>query len=177
MNLRVVRSSVGKVYTKWQYFAVTGITMALVVAFYIFLTNVPLFAQAISSGYPLSTIINLMAALVKGIEQSAGFATAVTIFVSAVLVGVNASLLVYRVRNFGFSTKQGSSTLSGFVLGAFGAGCPACATGALSLAGVAGGLAALPFQGWELRLLSFALLVMPIYWLSRDIESGGACKI
>ena len=86
-------------------------------------------------------------------------------------------MLVYRVRAFGFSSQQGGSAFGGFFMGALGAGCPACATGLLSVLGVTGGLAVLPFDGWELRLLSFILLVLPIYWLSNDIANNGACKI
>ena len=176
-NVRIVGSSLGRVYSQPAYYALTAAAVLAVVFLYVSLTNVPLLTQAVASGYSITAIVRLMAALVSGISQAAGFATAAALVASAFLAGVNVSMLVYRVRAFGFSSQQGGSAFGGFFMGALGAGCPACATGLLSVLGVTGGLAVLPFDGWELRLLSFILLVLPIYWLSNDIANNGACKI
>ncbi|QQG39354.1 MAG: hypothetical protein HYS81_03110 [Candidatus Aenigmatarchaeota archaeon] len=177
MDLEVLRSSLEKVYSKPSYHIITFVASTLTLVFYVALTNLPLITTALASGYPIERIAQILVALVLGLVQSAGIETAASVMIVATLVGTNVSLLVYRVRAYGFNAKQGGSGLGGFALGALGAGCPACATGLLSLLGVAGGLAALPFQGWELRILSIALLTAPIYWLSKDIANNGACPI
>lgn len=176
-KLRVIGSSLGKVYTNPRYYLITGVTAFAVMVFYVTLTNVPLIVQAIASGYAPVAVVKIIFALLLGIEQAAGLSTAATIVASAVLVGVNVSLLVYRIRAYGFRAREGGSSLGGFVAGAFGAGCPACATGLLSFLGVTGGLAVLPLQGWEVRAMSFILLLLPIYWLSKDIANNGGCPV
>lgn len=96
------------------------------------------------------------------------------------LFGVNVSLLVYRWRKFGppkLKTEAGGG--AGTLFGVAASACPVCGSTLLSAIGIAGGLAAFPLGGLELKALSFGLLALPL-WLTRkdlkkleaDCESG-----
>lgn len=84
---------------------------------------------------------------------------------SIVLFGVNISLLVLRSRKFGFAASA----------------CPVCGSTLLSAIGIAGGLAAFPLQGLELKALSFAFMALPIWLVRRDLKKlecgDGICPV
>ncbi len=97
-----------------------------------------------------------------------------------VFFGVNIALLVYRIRKFGLPKfKQQGATGGGSLVAVAASACPVCGSTLLSAIGIAGGLAAFPFGGLELKALSFGLLALPL-WLTRkdlkkleaDCESG-----
>ncbi|MBI2086906.1 MAG: hypothetical protein HYT69_01925 [Candidatus Zambryskibacteria bacterium] len=101
-----------------------------------------------------------------------------------VLFGVNISLLVYRWRKFGppkLKTETGSG--AGTVVSIAASACPVCGSTLLSTIGIAGGLAAFPLQGLELKALSFGLLVLPIWLTRRDLKKlevdclSGVCPL
>ncbi len=90
------------------------------------------------------------------------------------LFGVNISLLVYRWRKFGFALRSFSKggTASGFgsIVGIAASACPVCGSTILSAIGIAGGLAAFPLQGLELKALSFGLMALPVWLMRRDLK-------
>lgn len=104
-------------------------------------------------------------------------------FSTILLFGINVSLLVYRWRKFGFALRSfsggGAASGGGSLFGIAASACPVCGSTLLSAIGIAGGLAAFPFGGLELKALSFGLLALPL-WLTRkdlkkleaDCESG-----
>lgn len=84
-----------------------------------------------------------------------------------VLFGVNAALFTYRWRKYGppklrWQGGAGVGSLVGFAASA----CPICGSTILAAIGIAGGLAAFPLQGLELKALSFGLMALPV-WLTR----------
>ena len=93
----------------------------------------------------------------------------------ALLLGVNISLLVYRLKEFVADKK--SSTMSG--IGIFAAalanGCPGCFAGLfpliLSIFGISATLSILPFNGLELQALSVGLLGTSIFFLSKKSKN------
>lgn len=88
----------------------------------------------------------------------------------ALLMGVNISLLVYKLKEFAADKK--SSVMSGFGIfaAALANGCPGCFAGlfplVLSIFGVSATLSILPFNGLELQGLSAVLLGASIFFLS-----------
>jgi len=97
----------------------------------------------------------------------------------ALLMGINISLLIYKLKEF--TANKGSSTMSG--VGIFAAalanGCPGCFAGlfpfVLSIFGVSATLSILPFNGIELQVLSAALLGTSIFFLSG--KSNLVCEV
>lgn len=88
-----------------------------------------------------------------------------------ILFGVNISLFVYRWRKFGPPKlkSQGGTGLGSFV-GFAASACPMCGSTVLAALGIAGGLAAFPLGGLELKALSVALLALPIWLTIRDLK-------
>ncbi|HEX9721803.1 MAG TPA: hypothetical protein VGA53_00920 [Candidatus Paceibacterota bacterium] len=87
------------------------------------------------------------------------------------LFGINIPLLVYRWRKFGFpKLKIQSGTGLGSLVGIGASACPVCGSTLLSAIGIAGGLAAFPLGGLELKALSFGLLALPIWLTKRDLK-------
>lgn len=84
-----------------------------------------------------------------------------------VLFGVNAALFTYRWRKYGPPKLkwQGGAGL-GSLVGIAASACPICGSTILAAVGIAGGLAAFPFQGLELKAVSFGLMALPV-WLTR----------
>lgn len=95
------------------------------------------------------------------------------------LFGVNVSLLVYRWRKFGpprWKTEAGGGV--GMIFGIAASACPVCGSTLLSAIGIAGGLAAFPLGGLELKALSFGFLILPLWLIRKKPECGdNACPL
>lgn len=92
-----------------------------------------------------------------------------------VLFGISVSLFVYRWRKWGLpSLRQGFKGQGGGGLGSLigiaASACPVCGSTILSAIGIAGGLAAFPLGGLELKALSVGLLALPIWLMQRDLK-------
>jgi len=87
------------------------------------------------------------------------------------LFGVNAALFVYRWRRFGPPRirKQGAAGI-GSVVGIAASACPICGSTILSAIGIAGGLAAFPLGGLELKALSLGLLLLPLWLTTKELK-------
>ncbi|MDP3727708.1 MAG: hypothetical protein Q8R35_03680 [bacterium] len=88
-----------------------------------------------------------------------------------VLFGVNVAFFVYRWRKFGPPKfKKQGATGAGSLVGVAASACPVCGSVLLSAIGIAGGLAAFPLGGLELKALSVGLLALPIWLTRRDMK-------
>lgn len=104
-------------------------------------------------------------------------------FAAIILFGVNASLFAYRWRKFGFAlrsfSKGGIANGVASIVGVAASACPICGSILLSAIGIAGGLAAFPLGGLELKALSVGLLALPIWLTTREMKKlkncDGAC--
>lgn len=85
--------------------------------------------------------------------------------------GLNIAVMTYRWRVYGspFTAKDSSTGLGAF-LGFIASACPICGTTILSALGIAGGLSLLPFQGLELKALAVVLLLIPLWFMWRDMH-------
>ena len=96
--------------------------------------------------------------------------TSITLtFVTAILAGISIALIVYRIRGVGVKC----STAFGSALPVFTPGCPACTTPLTAILSTIGGLALLPLQGLELKIISVSALIFSIYWLLTKISMRG----
>lgn len=93
------------------------------------------------------------------------------------LVAVNVGMLVYFIRQKRELLKSGGVTgFLGLAFGAIGSGCVACGSVILSVLGLTGVAAFLPFGGRELSWISIGLLLLSIYLLNKGIRRGGIDK-
>lgn len=94
-----------------------------------------------------------------------------TTIVTVVLFGVNVALAVYLYRRTKTVTvRDQSGTVIGGAAGAFAAACPVCGAFLLSLIGVSGGLATLPFKGLEIKIISLAFIILSLYLIAKRIK-------
>ena len=94
------------------------------------------------------------------------------------LAGVNVSLIIYKIKGARINIKKsGSSTVVGSAFAAFTPGCPACTTPLAVILSAVGGLALFPLQGLELKVISVAVLIFSIYWISRGLEQQSCCSM
>ena len=97
----------------------------------------------------------------------------------ALLIGINISLLVYRLKEFTADKKSSAMSGIGIFTAALANGCPGCFAGLfpliLSIFGVSATLSILPFNGLELQALSGALLGTSIFFLAGN--SKRVCEI
>lgn len=92
-------------------------------------------------------------------------------FGTIILFGVNAALFTYRWRKYGpprFHFQAGGGL--GTIIGILASACPVCGSLLLSAIGITAGLAAFPFQGLELKALSFGLMALPIFLTGRELS-------
>jgi len=97
--------------------------------------------------------------------------------VTSILAGVNVSLIIFKIKVTNLiNLKLGScSTTFGSTLAAFTPGCPACTTSLAAILSTIGGIAILPLQGLELKLISITALSFSIIWILRGLNSR--CKV
>ncbi len=108
-------------------------------------------------------------------SQNTGFYTSLSFalsIITAILFAISIVMLVYILKKKKEQAKDSAPTsLLGTIFGVVASGCPVCGAWLLPLLGVAGSLAAFPFQGLEVKLLAVILLVYSLI-LSADIILG-----
>lgn len=103
-------------------------------------------------------------------------------FATIILFGINVPLLVHRWRRFGMP-KGGAKAGAGFgaFFGFLASACPVCGSTVLAALGIAGGLAAFPLNGLELKAASFGFMILPLWITTKELKSGKCggkyCKI
>ncbi len=96
--------------------------------------------------------------------------------ISTVLFGVSLAVAVYSWQHSKLRSIKGEGgTAFGAGFGALGAACPVCGSFLLSAVGIAGGVAILPFQGLELKLLSAGFLGVVLFLSTKKLSEAVAC--
>lgn len=86
--------------------------------------------------------------------------------------GIAVSFLVWQWREKKENNPgHTSNTFFASLFGAISAGCPVCGAVVASLLGIGGGLAAFPFQGLEIKLISLGLFGFAIFSSAKAISS------
>jgi hypothetical protein len=149
------------------------------------LPNLGLAWQIVSSGaISLADKVNVVASLIGSIGTgTSGLSIAMTVAI-AILFGANGAAVAFllRQRTQGFvGATQATTSLAGLATGIAGVGCAACGTVAigpvLSLLGLGGTLAFLPFGGQEFSLLAIALLVGSLLLAAKRAAMAPSCAI
>lgn len=103
----------------------------------------------------------------------------ISLIIISLLFGVLFSLISYKTN----TTKEtygkvGFFATIGIFLGFLAPGCAACGVGLVSLFGIsAATLSILPFNGFEVSILSIILLGYSTYSISKNISRGNVCEI
>ena len=183
-RLKHLRVALGEVFVRPSYIALAAAVGLIALVLAIWLPNVSLLAQVFSDAQvPLAAKLGIAFSLLAGIATNFSFFSAGYTIAMAVLLGMDMALIVYLItQNRGASAGKNLVLGSGGIAsGLVGIGCAAC--GSLILGGlvpslaVAGVLAALPLQGEEFGILSVALLLLSLFFLSKNIAEPPACAI
>ncbi len=101
------------------------------------------------------------------------FNLAITLLIS-LLFGINMIFVVYTFSNLRRYSNQAGVGVFSFVISIFIAGCPACSLTLLSLIvpyiGAAISLSLFTLKGLEIQLVGIALLIISLFFTSRDLE-------
>lgn len=93
--------------------------------------------------------------------------------------GLYIPMFMYHLRNQVAEARAGAAGILAIIMSVFGIGCSACGSIVISsLIGVsatASFIGLLPFGGYEIGLLAFALLTISLYRVSQKIVFPGVC--
>lgn len=148
-------------------------TVALFVAF-----DSPVYVQRVVLGGDLSLFgrVRAFVTLFPALAPGPGFVRGLLLYPTGLAVGTNVTMLGYQLRHNRGGVAGGSGGILAVTLGVLGAGCASCGVAvvasALSLTGVAAGLAALPFDGLEFLVLALGVTVVSIHWVAVGLAAG-----
>jgi hypothetical protein len=179
-NLKVLL----RVLCKPSYLILTLLITGLIFTGTVWLPNF-LLIVVVSKTASFSEFVSLLFSLYGTITTNFTFVSAVYTILIAVLFGMNVSLLTYYIRRMrsGISSIRNTGVVSmgGLVSGIFGIGCAACGTfiftSVLTMFGVGGILAYLPFGCGEFGFLGVGLLSYSLYSLTKKINDPLICRI
>jgi hypothetical protein len=160
-----------------------AVTVAFAVtAFSAWLPNLGLVQKAIfSSTMTIGQKTNLLVALFGSLKTNFTFLSLVITLFTAVLSGIQVSLLTHYLReSFKINQALGTSTL-GFVSSMLGIGCASCGsvaiTSFLGLGASASVLIFLPLKGQEFGFIGIILLLVSILYTAKKINQPITCKV
>jgi len=155
------------------------VSIAIAVAYLVivmFLMNSSLLVTTLLGNYSLDYKFNIFISLLLGMWNSMSGTGFALLVITAILTGINLSLLVKKVKSLksqgNLKLVIGGSTLIGIV----SSGCASCGLPILALFGLSGSIAYLPFRGIELSYLSVILLLFSLYHLIKT-NSDNECEI
>ncbi|NIT03590.1 hypothetical protein GTO10_01480 [Candidatus Saccharibacteria bacterium] len=159
------------------YLLLVLVLAAALFVVYFVLNDFSLYSSAFTISSELKFLWEVFANHVSIVAKASGILNVLAVGLVALLGGVNLALTVLRMRK----TKVfiGRASFPGFLGtfgGAFAASCSACSTALISLVGLSGGLAILPFEGLEISLLALVLLLISLYLISKSLVEFGLAE-
>ena len=131
-------------------------SIALLLAYYLLLTRTTSLHRLVNAAAQVPAYLPIQLSL---------------ILVTTALFGANFAVFMLLTHSRRASSTQAGSIVGGIV-GAFGAGCPACGAYLFSLLGISGGLAILPFGGLELWAVSSLLMAIALTSSLRRLDEA-----
>jgi len=179
----MVLRTLKEVFRNYRYVLIALIFAFAIFAFSLWLRNLPLLGNIISSpAFNLLGKLTLFVKLLGGITTNATPFSATLIIAMSTLFGVNVSLILYYlVKRRGVPVKEGVGAAGALSSGLLGVGCASCGSfllgSILASFGASGLITLLPLQGEEFSILAIILLGLSIYWISKSIQSDKVCAI
>lgn len=177
-----IKAAWSEVFSRTSYIVSAAIISLATFAFAVLLPNFALLNEVVlGSSAPIATKLNLTLSLLGGIRTNFSVLSATYTILIAILVGINAVMIVYLLRKrAAIGQKSVAFGVSGVASGALGVGCAACGSFLLStiLASFGAGsvLAVLLLKGGEFGVLSVALLGATLDMTSKKIAEPLVCN-
>lgn len=151
----------------------------------VWLPNLATISLVIKSSVTLLAKLQFIFSLYGSITTNFTLMSASYTVLIAFLFGIQAALLLYYIKAVRLGSTQlrnvGATSIGGLVSGVFGIGCAACGTfiltSVLTLFGVGGLVAYLPFGGEEFGVIGVLLLVYSVYVILNKIDKPLVCPV
>ncbi len=155
----------------------TSVVTVIYILLVVYLRNLVLINDTFFSSFSIPERLKLYGSLILGMTTSMTYVALLLMFVTAILTGLNITLVIQRLSEIQKMGKihlvAGGSTLLGIV----GGGCASCGLPVISVLGLSQTLLFLPFKGAELPYISIFLLSLSLYFLIRSNRNAKACEI
>jgi len=166
------------------YFVISIVVFGVVLFGALLLPNMSLLVNvAFNSGISFVDFLKLIFNLLGSIKSNFTIYSAIYTILISILFGLNVSIVTYYIIDYKNKLEKSGVTTStfGIIIGAFGIGCASCGslvlTSFLSLLGIGGSLAFLPFGGQEFGFIGVVLLSLSTYLLLKKISKPKICNI
>tara|TARA_Y100000310_G_scaffold334233_1_gene413468 strand:+ start:4075 stop:4629 length:555 start_codon:yes stop_codon:yes gene_type:complete len=146
-------------------------------SFNLYIPNLSFLFNSIGQ-YSFSSYVGLLVSLFQGGLANLPQHSVIFLSIISILTGFVVVLITFKVRALNGVALTGTKTATlGALFGLAAPACAACGLGLLSLLGIGGAVAYLPFQGTEVAILSVALLAFAVFHLNKSMVSCDACQI
>ena len=136
--------------------------------FVTYLMNYRFVIDTVLGNYPIIYKWNILIALLEGLSTNMTTFSLGVLIVTAVLTGMNLTLLVQRLSSLKNSGKLRLMVGGSSVIGIIGSGCAACGLSLLTIIGLGGSLSYLPFRGTEISIITIIILIYSLYMLTKN---------
>jgi hypothetical protein len=164
-------------------YAVLGTIVALIlVVFAVWLPNLSLITTSLtSSGFTLGQKVSLLTALLGSIETNFTTLSRSLLITSAILMGIQVSLVTYYVRQTAKLQQDMGVSFIAMCLSLLGVGCASCGSVLLATLFGFGAMTSivrpLPFKGQEFSIIGLAILVFATWHTVRKINQPIVCEV
>lgn len=166
-----------KVFKNKTYLIFAVVISLLVILIMNLLPNYNLLRGTLASGN-FALFFDIIISLIPGIFTNNNFASLFTTTSTAILTGISISLIAFKLKSAKkLKLNESGTVTTGTIAGLLSSGCSACSVGLLASLGLVGGLATLPFKGYEIWFLGMTLLGVSIYMTSKSISQHNSCKV
>ena len=174
--------TIARVINNPKYLALSVIVTLTVIAFVAWLPNLHLITQTMtSSSMTIWQKTNLLTSLLGSLQTNFTPLSQILTLLSATLAGIQASLLVYYVRQVTNAQQFIGISLTGLVSSMFGVGCASCGsvllTSFIGFSSTITVLGILPFRGQEFGLLGIGILMFAIRSTIKKINHPSLCEV
>lgn len=154
------------------------ISIALVyILFFVALNNYQLIYSTLISNFPFEVKVNLLISLVIGLNTSMSLLNMITLFVIALLTGINMTLLFLQFRKMKSSGSIRFVVGGSSLLGIVSSGCASCGLPLLALLGLGSSVSLLPLKGYEISIFVIMTLLVSTFILLRTIRQKTVCVV
>ena len=170
------------IFRQPKYLVFTLLVALILIAFAAWLPNIHLITKAMtSSTMTLWQKTNLVTSLLGSLQTNFTPLSRNLTILSAILTGIQASLLIYYVRRSILIQREVGASVAGMASSLLGVGCASCGSVVLtSIIGFSSAttlLGILPFRGQEFGFVGIAILLGAISFTLRKINQPLDCEI
>ncbi len=138
--------------------------------------NIVIINETIFEQSPIQYKLQLFFALTIGLWTTMGAVGFITMVITGMLIGINFAVVRSRMKQIKQSGKVRIVAGGSSLLSIAGGGCASCGLPVLSLLGLSGSVAFLPFKGAELPYISIIMLSGSLFYLLKQ-KSTQACAL